>query len=222
MKIAFSRNRKRGMTLIELCVVLVVVGFITIWFISAYQNHTYARNRILRIQCVNNLKQVGLAFRVWEGDHGDKYPMAVSEKNGGTMEFITGQNAFRHFQVMSNELSTPIILNCPSDDRGVLTHNWNISNSNLSYFVGVDAAETNAQMILSGDYNITNGNALRDGMMALTTNQPLGWTVEIHKNVGNLLLADGSVQQMSVTGLRAAVANTGFATNRLQMPILGP
>ena len=48
-----------------------------------------------RIQCVNNLKQVGLAFRIWAGDNQDKYPTTLN--------------------VMSNELSTTKILVCPSD-----------------------------------------------------------------------------------------------------------
>ena len=37
-----------------------------------------AKRKAQRINCVNNLKQDGLAFRIWEGDNGDKYPMAVS------------------------------------------------------------------------------------------------------------------------------------------------
>ena len=48
-----------------------------------------------RIQCVNNLKQIGLAFRIWGGDNKDKYPTSLV--------------------VMSNELSTTKILVCPSD-----------------------------------------------------------------------------------------------------------
>jgi hypothetical protein len=48
-----------------------------------------------RIQCVNNLKQLGLAMRVWAGDNNDKYPTSLV--------------------VMSNELSTVKILICPGD-----------------------------------------------------------------------------------------------------------
>ena len=54
-----------------------------------------AKQRAERIQCVNNLKQVGLAMRVWAGDNGEKYPTSLV--------------------VMSNELSTVKILICPSD-----------------------------------------------------------------------------------------------------------
>jgi hypothetical protein len=48
-----------------------------------------------RVRCVNNLKQVGLAFRIWAGDNKEKYPNS--------------------YAVMSNELSTVKILVCPSD-----------------------------------------------------------------------------------------------------------
>jgi prepilin-type processing-associated H-X9-DG protein len=44
----------------------------------------------------------------------------------------------------------------------------------------------------------------------------------VHNKAGNILMADGSVQQVSIGGLHITVANTGLATNRLQMPILSP
>lgn len=54
-----------------------------------------AQQRAERIQCVNNLKQLGLAMRVWAQDNGEKYSTSLV--------------------VMSNELSTAKILICPSD-----------------------------------------------------------------------------------------------------------
>jgi len=54
-----------------------------------------AQAQFERAQCVNNLKQVGLAFRIWAGDNNNKYPTSLV--------------------VMSNELSTTKILVCPSD-----------------------------------------------------------------------------------------------------------
>lgn len=90
--------------------------------------------------------------------------------------------------------------------------------SKISYFVGVDAQETNATMLLSGDRNITNGRFLKNGMLLPTTNQPIGWTKEIHDRCGNIALADGSVQSVSNSALRRLVGNTGVATNRLAIP----
>jgi prepilin-type processing-associated H-X9-DG protein len=151
--------------------------------------------------------------------------MAISETNGGTMEF-TGANAWRHFQIMSNELSTPRILWCPTETdpnrfRGT-NFIW-LNNSNLSFFVGVDVSnDLNPQMILSGDRNITNGLPIKNGILEVGSNSPAGWTAEMHNKVGNILLADGSVQQVSGAGLRSTIGNTSIATNRLQMPVLGP
>lgn len=211
-----------GLTLVEVLVIIAVIAiFVAMFDIPVPTN---AKARALRIQCVNNLKQTGLAYRIWEGDHGGFYPQGTSQTLGGTMEFATGPNAFRHFQRMSNELSTPKVVLCPADndDRWsiVATNFINFNNSNISYFVGIVANESNASMMLGGDHNITNGTTLRNGLLELTSNHPTGWTREIHNRVGNILLADGSVQQVSISGLQHTVANTGVATNRLLMPIL--
>ena len=141
------------------------------------------------------------------------------------MEFVTGMNAFCHFQVMSNELSTPKVLVCPADSgwqEKFATNFTAFSNSNISFFVGIVPNETNANLILSGDRNITNGTPIRNGLLRLTTNTLAGWTSDMHNRVGNIGLADGSVQQDSMTGLQNQIADTGVATNLVQMPVLDP
>jgi prepilin-type processing-associated H-X9-DG protein len=214
MKISLSK-RNHGMTLIELFVIVVVLALLAAALFPAMMR---AKDRAMRISCTGCLKNMGLSFRIWEGDHTNNFPMMVPQTNGGTMEFTSGPNVFRHFQVMSNELSNPILLICPADSRVRTTDFAQLSNSNISYFVGVDANETNPQMILSGDHNITNGTPLKNSILEATTNFASGWTAEMHNKVGNILLADGSVQQMNTSGLRKLVENTGLATNRLQMP----
>jgi prepilin-type N-terminal cleavage/methylation domain-containing protein len=220
MKPSLCHQREQGLTLVELLVVLAVLTFFALMIIPA---PSHPKARVMRIQCVNNLKQTGLASRVWAGDNGGKYPMEISETNGGTMEFATGPNLFRHFQLMSNELSTPLVLICPADTARLRATNFTFfNNSNVSFFLNLAASKTNSQDIWSGDNNITNGTPIKNAILELTTNHPAGWTDETHHKVGNILLSDGSVQQVSQTGLRSAVQNTSVFTNRLLMPILGP
>jgi competence protein ComGC len=182
------------------------------------------------VSCVNNLKQVGLAFRIWAGDHNDLYPMQVSVTNGGTMEFVGTLETFRHFEVMSNELNTPKILFCLYDTsrsradyfKGVAAGPPGsipfVANSNLSYFAGVDAADLHPESFLSGDRNITGGTSVKSGMLELTNSGTVKWTHDIHVDQGHVGLADGSVQVFGITQLRDALNRTGLATNRLAMP----
>ena len=89
---------------------------------------------------------------------------------------------------------------------------------NVSYFVGVDATDTNAAMFLSGDRNLTNSLGQNRRLVDFPTNQPAGWTTALHNRQGNIGLADGSVQQFSCARLQPALIETGVATNRLAFP----
>jgi hypothetical protein len=121
---------------------------------------------------------------------------------------------------MSNELGTPRILFCPADTKRGCATNFTseLNNSRISYFVGVDATQTNAMMLLSGDRNITNGTAITRGLLELTTNRPTGWTSELHFKSGNVDLADASVQQVMTHGLQTLLEEAGAATNLIAMP----
>jgi hypothetical protein len=173
------------------------------------------------LNCFNNLKQIGLSFRTWALDNGDKYPMQVSVTNGGAMETIPLGWVYPQFQVMSNELSAPKILVCPQDQcrTGAPSFASSFDNRNISYFVGIDAVDTSPQMLLAGDDNLlVGGKRVKRGLLQLWTNTPVRWSSTRHVSGGNVCLSDGSVQQFSRTRLTMALSGTGMATNRLLMP----
>ena len=91
------------------------------------------------ITCVNNLKQIGLGFRIWQGDHKDKSPFEVSTNEGGVLELVKvkdglRQNGYLIFQCMSNELRSPILLVCPQDKSKVIAKDWeSLSGANVSF-----------------------------------------------------------------------------------------
>jgi len=216
MKQSLSNKTVEGFTLIEL---LVIIFTIVMLVVLVFSGTPRAKRESRQKVCVNNLKQVGLSFRLWSGDGGDRYATQVSINDGGTLEHVTTGETFRHFQVMSNELVTPKVLVCPSDTRLAATNfSTGLSNTNISYFVGADAEEAHPEMLLSGDRNITNGLSPINGMLILTTNRTTEWTRAMHKFSGNVGLADGSVWHTNTLGLQKFVANTGVATNRVQLP----
>jgi hypothetical protein len=116
-----------------------------------------AKEKAQSISCMNNMKQISLAFRIWESDNADQFPFNVSKEKGGTKEFCEiGSDGFdvgswRHFQVMSNELSTPKILVCPGDgSKQVASSFASFGPENVSYLVhsGKDVSDTNPEAIL--------------------------------------------------------------------------
>ncbi len=73
-----------------------------------------ARKKAERIHCISNLKQIGLAARMWANDNGDGLPS--------------------NFLTMSNELNTPKILVCPADTSRTKARTWAEFNpGNVSY-----------------------------------------------------------------------------------------
>jgi len=219
MQPRFSQKRNAGMTLFEVGVVIAVVMILVIIFFPARSS---APGKALRIDCVNNLKQICIANLVWAGDNGDKFPMGVSVTNGGTMELAATGNAVQSFLVMSNELSTPKILFCRADATRTAAPSFAgpVGSSNISYLVGVDVTNgMNPQMILSGDDNLEIGGVpVKSGLLEIPTNAPIAWTTTRHNIVGNIGLADGSVLQATRHGLQQAFQQTGDATNRLAIP----
>ena len=226
MKPRCSNQRNHALTLTEVLVsvaiVCVLAGDAFLMFHRQKVVHRVVhQNRSTEIQCVNNLKQIGLAFRIWEGDNGDKLPMQVPARVGGAMESAVEGNVAPIFQVMSNELSTPRILLCPADADRFAAKNFTagFDNSHVSYFVGLDASDDKPAMFLSGDDNFAvDGVPVKSGLLLLATNAPVSWTAARHVNQGNIGLVDGSVQQIATTNLQEALNQTGVATNRLALP----
>jgi hypothetical protein len=99
-----------------------------------------AKDRAQSINCINNMKQINLALRIWSDAHGNRYPFMVSKDQGGSLEYCDRNadgydlNAVRHFQVLSNELNVPKILVCPEDNsKSAASGFGDLQADNVSY-----------------------------------------------------------------------------------------
>jgi len=193
-------NSQCAFTLTEFAIVLAVILVLAI---LAFSGIPKARSKAQQIKCASNLKSTAFCFKMFAGDNGQSFPFGVT--NG--LAYQDSTNAWVHFQTMSNELGSARILICPADGarqkNGAIAFNASptglatLQNQAVSYFVNVDASETNGSMVLIGDRNIlVNGLAPTTTSLTIPGNTILQWGQELHRFQGNAALADGSVHKV--------------------------
>ena len=215
-------NRRHGFTLVELLVVIAIIGVLVALLLPAVQA---AREAARRTQCINNLKQIGLAVHNYATTHGALPPGSVKGwwTSHDSPEEVARQKATKPLPItffLMSFFEQQGLFNTTDFDAGITYHGENVNEAvltvrlpvlncpsdtpgvyNDSAFVKHPYPKCNYVPSFSGSINLTNdvyGDPRRRGVFGVSGNmrEPTRWK-HITDGTSNTLMYGEQLQTSS-------------------------